>query len=178
MTANLSRNGPALQDAYGRVVTEKSPTDWWAPRGWGGAGPGSQGAPSRAAAGRPGLTWGPTPAPHPGGLSQPLPRRAEPGRSACLGPGPPCRAASSAALGGLAGSCFAARDLGLPEKAEATPGFVQTLCPGRTSARRAARPRGVRQGGRGLGSLLFCACEFQNLPFSKNAPSCAGAVRT
>ncbi|XP_036102419.1 drebrin-like protein isoform X3 [Molossus molossus] len=28
MTANLSRNGPALQDAYGRVVTEKSPTDW------------------------------------------------------------------------------------------------------------------------------------------------------
>uniref|UniRef100_A0A8C5VZ00 Drebrin like n=1 Tax=Microcebus murinus TaxID=30608 RepID=A0A8C5VZ00_MICMU len=28
MAANLSRNGPALQEAYGRVVTEKSPTDW------------------------------------------------------------------------------------------------------------------------------------------------------
>uniref|UniRef100_A0A667GW97 Drebrin like n=1 Tax=Lynx canadensis TaxID=61383 RepID=A0A667GW97_LYNCA len=28
MAANLSRNGPALQDAYVRVVTEKSPTDW------------------------------------------------------------------------------------------------------------------------------------------------------
>uniref|UniRef100_A0A2K5QE47 Drebrin-like protein n=1 Tax=Cebus imitator TaxID=2715852 RepID=A0A2K5QE47_CEBIM len=28
MAANLSRNGPALQEAYVRVVTEKSPTDW------------------------------------------------------------------------------------------------------------------------------------------------------
>ncbi|XP_036766109.1 drebrin-like protein isoform X3 [Manis pentadactyla] len=28
MAANLSRNGPALQEAYLRVVTEKSPTDW------------------------------------------------------------------------------------------------------------------------------------------------------
>lgn len=28
MAANLSRNGPALQEAYQRVVTEKSPTDW------------------------------------------------------------------------------------------------------------------------------------------------------
>ncbi|XP_004839993.1 drebrin-like protein isoform X2 [Heterocephalus glaber] len=28
MAANLSRNGPALQEAYGRVVDEKSPTDW------------------------------------------------------------------------------------------------------------------------------------------------------
>uniref|UniRef100_A0A8C3VM14 Drebrin like n=1 Tax=Catagonus wagneri TaxID=51154 RepID=A0A8C3VM14_9CETA len=28
MAANLSRNGPALQDAYMRVVDEKSPTDW------------------------------------------------------------------------------------------------------------------------------------------------------
>uniref|UniRef100_F2Z2V3 Drebrin like n=4 Tax=Homininae TaxID=207598 RepID=F2Z2V3_HUMAN len=27
MAANLSRNGPALQEAYVRVVTEKSPTD-------------------------------------------------------------------------------------------------------------------------------------------------------
>uniref|UniRef100_A0A2K5K5R7 Drebrin-like protein n=1 Tax=Colobus angolensis palliatus TaxID=336983 RepID=A0A2K5K5R7_COLAP len=32
MAANLSRNGPALQEAYVRVVTEKSPTDWWAAR--------------------------------------------------------------------------------------------------------------------------------------------------
>ncbi|KAG8508987.1 Drebrin-like protein, partial [Galemys pyrenaicus] len=32
MAVNLSRNGPALQEAYVRVVTEKSPTDWWAPR--------------------------------------------------------------------------------------------------------------------------------------------------
>lgn len=39
MAANLSRNGPALQEAYLRVVTEKSPTDWWAPRRV-GAGPG------------------------------------------------------------------------------------------------------------------------------------------
>lgn len=30
MAANLSRNGPALQEAYGLVVDEKSPTDWWA----------------------------------------------------------------------------------------------------------------------------------------------------
>lgn len=61
MTANLSRNGPALQDAYGRVVTEKSPTDWCAPRGLGPgrAGPGEPGAPRRAAAGRPGLTCDP-----------------------------------------------------------------------------------------------------------------------
>uniref|UniRef100_A0A8C9GJ08 Drebrin like n=1 Tax=Piliocolobus tephrosceles TaxID=591936 RepID=A0A8C9GJ08_9PRIM len=28
MAVNLSRNGPALQEAYVRVVTEKSPTDW------------------------------------------------------------------------------------------------------------------------------------------------------
>ncbi|XP_004386144.1 drebrin-like protein isoform X1 [Trichechus manatus latirostris] len=28
MAVNLSRNGPALQEAYGRVVAEKSPTDW------------------------------------------------------------------------------------------------------------------------------------------------------
>ncbi|XP_063465681.1 drebrin-like protein isoform X7 [Symphalangus syndactylus] len=28
MAANLSRNGPALQEAYVRVVTEKSPIDW------------------------------------------------------------------------------------------------------------------------------------------------------
>uniref|UniRef100_A0A8D1PWD3 Drebrin like n=1 Tax=Sus scrofa TaxID=9823 RepID=A0A8D1PWD3_PIG len=28
MAVNLSRNGPALQDAYMRVVDEKSPTDW------------------------------------------------------------------------------------------------------------------------------------------------------
>ncbi|XP_031300876.2 drebrin-like protein isoform X1 [Camelus dromedarius] len=28
MAANLSRNGPALQEAYGRVVNGKSPTDW------------------------------------------------------------------------------------------------------------------------------------------------------
>ncbi|XP_059512002.1 drebrin-like protein isoform X3 [Myotis daubentonii] len=28
MAANLSRNGPALQEAYARVVAEKSPTDW------------------------------------------------------------------------------------------------------------------------------------------------------
>ncbi|XP_005396741.1 PREDICTED: drebrin-like protein [Chinchilla lanigera] len=28
MAANLSRNGPALQEAYGLVVDEKSPTDW------------------------------------------------------------------------------------------------------------------------------------------------------
>lgn len=28
MAANLSRNGPALQEAYVRVVTEKSPTNW------------------------------------------------------------------------------------------------------------------------------------------------------
>ncbi|XP_021559326.1 drebrin-like protein isoform X1 [Neomonachus schauinslandi] len=28
MAANLSRNGPALQEAYVRVVAEKSPTDW------------------------------------------------------------------------------------------------------------------------------------------------------
>ncbi|KAM5273297.1 drebrin-like protein [Ctenodactylus gundi] len=28
MAANLSRNGPALQEAYQRVVDEKSPTDW------------------------------------------------------------------------------------------------------------------------------------------------------
>ncbi|KAM8769957.1 drebrin-like protein [Rhynchonycteris naso] len=28
MAANLSRNGPALQEAYLRVVAEKSPTDW------------------------------------------------------------------------------------------------------------------------------------------------------
>ncbi|XP_053464404.1 drebrin-like protein [Nycticebus coucang] len=28
MAANLSRNGPALQEAYGRVVTEKSPINW------------------------------------------------------------------------------------------------------------------------------------------------------
>lgn len=49
MAANLSRNGPALQEAYVRVVTEKSPTDWWAPgrpgRVGGGAGPGQEGVP-------------------------------------------------------------------------------------------------------------------------------------
>ncbi|KAM9062394.1 drebrin-like protein [Sarcophilus harrisii] len=28
MAVNLSRNGPALQEAYRQVVTEKSPTDW------------------------------------------------------------------------------------------------------------------------------------------------------
>ncbi|XP_051020730.1 drebrin-like protein isoform X2 [Acomys russatus] len=28
MAVNLSRNGPALQEAYARVVNEKSPTDW------------------------------------------------------------------------------------------------------------------------------------------------------
>ncbi|XP_021567585.1 drebrin-like protein isoform X6 [Carlito syrichta] len=28
MAANLSRNGPVLQEAYARVVNEKSPTDW------------------------------------------------------------------------------------------------------------------------------------------------------
>ncbi|XP_065253690.1 drebrin-like protein isoform X2 [Emys orbicularis] len=28
MALNLSRNGPALQEAYGRVVAERSPTDW------------------------------------------------------------------------------------------------------------------------------------------------------
>lgn len=32
MAVNLSRNGTALQEAYARVVREKSPTDWWAPR--------------------------------------------------------------------------------------------------------------------------------------------------
>ncbi|KAJ8789892.1 hypothetical protein J1605_021590 [Eschrichtius robustus] len=28
MAVNLSRNGPALQEAYEQVVNEKSPTDW------------------------------------------------------------------------------------------------------------------------------------------------------
>lgn len=32
MAVNLSRNGPALQEAYEQVVNGKSPTDWWAPR--------------------------------------------------------------------------------------------------------------------------------------------------
>lgn len=60
MAANLSRNGPALQDAYVRVVTEKSPTDWWAP---GGSGPGGgQEARGHGCAGAPGSA---TPAPLP-----------------------------------------------------------------------------------------------------------------
>lgn len=33
MALNLSKNGRALQEAYGRVVAAGSPTDWWA---WGG----------------------------------------------------------------------------------------------------------------------------------------------
>lgn len=69
MAANLSRNGPALQEAYVRVVTEKSPTDWWAPRRAGaGGGPGweNQGPRRRATAGGPGSPVCPTPAPHPG----------------------------------------------------------------------------------------------------------------
>lgn len=61
MAANLSRNGPALQEAYVRVVTEKSPTDWWAAgrarSGWGALSTGG------AAAGGVRLTC--LPAPHP-----------------------------------------------------------------------------------------------------------------
>lgn len=55
MAANLSRNGPALQEAYLRVVTEKSPTDWWAPRRAGGGGERAAGGDprGRAAAGGP-----------------------------------------------------------------------------------------------------------------------------
>lgn len=70
MAVNLSRNGPALQEAYEQVVNEKSPTDWWAPRRPGagrgragsGLGPGSQGARSPVC---------PAPAPHPGGVAVP-----------------------------------------------------------------------------------------------------------
>lgn len=40
MAVNLSRNGPALLEAYERVVNEKSSTDWWATRR-AGSGPGA-----------------------------------------------------------------------------------------------------------------------------------------
>lgn len=40
MALNLSKNGRALQEAYGRVVAAGSPTDWWA---WGGGSRGSGG---------------------------------------------------------------------------------------------------------------------------------------
>lgn len=63
MAVNLSRNGPALQDAYMRVVDEKSPTDWWvARRPEAGRGQGSQGARSLVR---------PVPAPHPGRCGPP-----------------------------------------------------------------------------------------------------------
>lgn len=51
MAVNLSRNGPALLEAYQQVVNEKSSTDWWA-TGRAGSGPGA--GRERAGAGEPG----------------------------------------------------------------------------------------------------------------------------
>lgn len=80
MAANLSRNGPALQEAYLRVVTEKSPTNWWAPRrAGGGPGRGNRGVRGGAAADGRGLAC----APHL--------RRPQEGRSSPCHPSP-CRA--------------------------------------------------------------------------------------
>ena len=57
MAVNLSRNGPALKEAYEQVVNEKSPTDWWAPRrpGAGRERAGARGARGRGAVSAPHL---------------------------------------------------------------------------------------------------------------------------
>lgn len=92
----------------------------------------------------------------------------------------PGRTLRPAALGGCAGFCFAAGTSQPPEKAEATPGFLQTRSPRtglreRLAARRDRSPARRRQTGRsGVGSLL-CARRCQQLPFCKETPSCARA---
>lgn len=167
MAANLSRNGPALQDAYVRVVTEKSPTDWWES---GGSEPGrGREARGRGCAGAPSS---PTPAPrsvrcrpysrHPpsrqsrgawGSHGAPLPPRRPPcwlPRQAAADDRPHTKGISAAVGGSISPSAH---------------------CRDGPWASGARLRIGALPGSQGFGSPGLCECGFQTLPFSENNPS-------
>lgn len=184
MAANLSRNGPALQEAYVRVVAEKSPTNWWAPGragAVGGAGRGDPGSPAcaphlrrtRELPSRPRL-------PGRAGRESPGPR------PAAVGPGPWDPVSDS--VPGCAWwprqvplFCPGTSQPSVPEKEEATPGHLEPLCSRVGLRERPGSPRALgglpqrrqtRNSGRG-GSLGLCECGCQRLLFSGSTPTCA-----
>lgn len=136
MAANLSRNGPALQEAYVRVVTEKSPTNWWAPRRAGAVGGPGRGEPGGAAAPHAWLSVAALRevlAPTLVTLTPPsVSRRASPSlRPPASRVGLHVGLRAGLRLVASPGSPFLPGDFtALPEKEEATPGSLQTLCSG------------------------------------------------
>lgn len=160
MAANLSRNGPALQEAYVRVVTEKSPTNWWAPRRAGAVGGPGRGEPGGAAVPRAWLfvaalreVLSPTfVTPYPAVRESPGPPHPSGRRPRPVGLHVGLRAGLR--LVASPGSPFLPGDFtALPEKEEATPGCVRgwasengvaaRLALGGLSRRRYTRSSGV-----------------------------------